>query len=230
MSYYGTVMNTSGLVAYWRLGEPSGTTVVDAFGTLDGTLTSGTLGTTGAIVGDSDTAYTFNGTTDVAIVLTHASIELTSGTLEFWFKTASAGAGFRGMVVKKSAWGVFLDDNVLKLYDWGGAAERVTAIDPTDDEWHHIALVFQSGVVNGTILYLDGVSVLTTTITVDSHIIDLTIAAGDTSPPEQRFAGSIDEVALYSSLLSPATVSYHYTAGSTASSEDDDFDNFVQLR
>src|SRR5579883_3400718 len=49
--------------AYWRMGESAGATVVDASGNgVNGTYVGGvTHGVPGAIVGDSDTATTFDG-------------------------------------------------------------------------------------------------------------------------------------------------------------------------
>jgi len=53
-------------VRYYRLGDSSGTTAVDSSGnSQDGTYTGGvTLGASGAIQGDADTAATFDGTDD----------------------------------------------------------------------------------------------------------------------------------------------------------------------
>lgn len=48
--------------AWYRLGESSGTTMTDSSGNAhDGSYTSVTLGTTGLIAGDTDTAATFSG-------------------------------------------------------------------------------------------------------------------------------------------------------------------------
>jgi hypothetical protein len=63
LTYAEQILATSGLVLYWRLGEPSGTNANDASpANLDGTYTSGTLGATGLITG-TDTAWTGNGST-----------------------------------------------------------------------------------------------------------------------------------------------------------------------
>src|SRR5207245_2849368 len=61
--YAGTVLNDNPL-GYWRLGEPGGTTLVDATSNhLDGSYSgTPTLGVTGALTGDPDTAASFNGT------------------------------------------------------------------------------------------------------------------------------------------------------------------------
>jgi hypothetical protein len=60
---YPTVAMRSNPVAYWRLGEPVGaTTAVDSSGNgLSGTYSSVTLGVTGALWSESDTAAAFSG-------------------------------------------------------------------------------------------------------------------------------------------------------------------------
>ena len=60
--YSGEVLNTPGLIDYWRLGESSGTSLADAEGTHPATAQGGvTLGTPGAIEADPNTAATFDG-------------------------------------------------------------------------------------------------------------------------------------------------------------------------
>ena len=62
-SYSSLVTGSPGLLAYWRLGETSGTTATDTTGTNNGSYVNGpALGSAGAIAGDPDTSVTFNGT------------------------------------------------------------------------------------------------------------------------------------------------------------------------
>ena len=52
-------------VAYWRLGESSGNVAVDETGNYNGTYVgTPTLGVDGLLVGDADTAVTFDGVND----------------------------------------------------------------------------------------------------------------------------------------------------------------------
>jgi len=63
--YAGAVLGTSGLQSYWRLGEPSGTTAVDATGNAPGSYAGGpALGARGALPLDPDTAVRFDGVDD----------------------------------------------------------------------------------------------------------------------------------------------------------------------
>ena len=60
--YAATVSSTPGLLAYWRLGESSGTTAVDELGAHNGTYVGGhTLGVPGALQGDANTAVGLDG-------------------------------------------------------------------------------------------------------------------------------------------------------------------------
>lgn len=77
-TYYDSVLNDSPN-GYWRLGEPSGTTATDETGTNNGTYSgSPTLGVTGAIPVDEDTAVTFDGTDDLLTINDSASLSATA--------------------------------------------------------------------------------------------------------------------------------------------------------
>ena len=61
-TYKNTVLGTPGLVSYWGLGDPVGsTTLADSAGTNAATNFGGVLGTSGAIFGDPTTAASFDG-------------------------------------------------------------------------------------------------------------------------------------------------------------------------
>jgi hypothetical protein len=73
-------------VAYWRLGEASGTVAADEMEANDGTYVNApTLGVAGALAGDVDTAVTLNGTTQHITAGTGAQIS-GSLTLACWVK------------------------------------------------------------------------------------------------------------------------------------------------
>src|SRR6266536_1475171 len=81
-------MSTSGLVSYWRLGETSGTAALDSKGTNTGTYQNGvTLGAAGALTNDSDTAASFNGSTNRVSLPALAAV--TNFTIEGWTNLAS---------------------------------------------------------------------------------------------------------------------------------------------
>ena len=114
--YSGAILTTSGLVAYWRLGEASGVTAVAAAGGVDAThVNSPTLGVAGATT-DGNTAVTYNGTTQYTrTILLRGLIgierpEPMAGTIqdvgdnvtmEAWVnRNGAAPGGWRGIVSK----------------------------------------------------------------------------------------------------------------------------------
>ena len=89
VSHYGdSVLDTAGLVDYWRMGEAAGPTFADAKGTSHATAFNGTtFGVAGAVTGDPDKAGRFDGVNDYA----KANVNLSgtsATTVEFWLKWA----------------------------------------------------------------------------------------------------------------------------------------------
>ncbi|MBI3985063.1 MAG: DUF2341 domain-containing protein [Candidatus Levybacteria bacterium] len=145
-----------------------------------------------------------------------SNLQIGTGTMEAWIKTSNAGSGYRGIVVKQSAYGFFLTDNVFTLYDWGAGAGRSSGVNLADGKWHHVAASFQSGVTNGTILYIDGVATLTTTMTVSNQTVSLSFGTGSGTANGQDFNGQIDEVKVYSYVRTSGQVVEDMNAGHPA--------------
>jgi hypothetical protein len=142
-----------------------------------------------------------------------ASTDLYTGSVFAWIKTSNAGSSYRGIVVKAGAYGMFLVDNSLALYDWSaGGGLRNSNVILNDNKWHLVGFTFQNGVSSGTKLYVDGVSVLTTTLTIDNQATALAIGMG-TNPTinGQDFTGAIDEVAIYNTALTAVDVAELYS-------------------
>lgn len=212
-AYSDLILGTSGLVAYWRLGESSGTTAFDEVGSLDGTNTGGVVGQTGALTGDADTCYQSTDANPMKIVIAnHASLQLNAGSVEVWFKTADAGASYRGLVAMENAYNIFLEANNIGWYDFGGGGMQGSGVDPTDDAWHHAVLVFDSGVSNGTKLYLDTAVILTGTLT-NAALTSPLVISGYNAGGTGRMPGFFDEVAVYNTKLSPTDIAAHYDLG-----------------
>ena len=76
---------------HWRLGETSGTTAYDQAGAADLTVGTGvTRGVAGALAGDANTAYSFNGTrTAIARHRRRRGRRRNTFTVEAWFQTTS---------------------------------------------------------------------------------------------------------------------------------------------
>jgi len=129
-------------------------------GSVNGTLINSPTFNTGTL--------TFNGSNQYVDFGNSSAVQQSSGTLSAWVRTSSPGAGFRGIIAKQGAYGLFYLDSVLAAYDWSSGTKS-TSINIADGNWKNVVMTYQSGVTNGTIIYLNGSSVLTTTITVNNQ-------------------------------------------------------------
>ena len=151
-------------VAYWRLGESTGTSAADEIGTSHGTYTSGyTLGQAGAI-SDPNTAVSLNGTTGrVVVPSTAAALNVTGNvSVEAWIKPGATQAvnarvpsRYNGTVVQY----LLAYDSSARLMRFvlDLTSGRVTAISTTelrDGLWHHLVGTWDGSTVR---LYVDGV-------------------------------------------------------------------------
>jgi hypothetical protein len=219
MSYSSEVLADSPYL-YWRLGESSGTTAADASGNgRTGTYSGGyTLGTTGLITGDSNTAVTFNGTT--ALVTASDTADLTAFTIEAWIK---AGSGTTGGIAGRDS---TVDASRIFYIDMNGTKPEVvvfkngttvgSVLGPTavnDNVRHHIV-----GTYDGTItrLYVDGVQVGTPSTTVSGALptANTAFVVGGRRSGAAEFNGVIDEVAYYTTALPSTRIAAHYAAAS----------------
>jgi hypothetical protein len=185
-SYSGTGLTANGLI-----------------GGIGGTLVNGTgFGTT------NNGFFIFDGTNDYINFGNSASVQQSSGTLSTWTKTVSAGSSFRGIFAKRLAYGLFYADNVLVAYDWGANTTRSTSINIADNTWKNVVMTYQSGVSSGTIIYLNGVSILTTTITISDQTSNL--FGGAEAVANQYAACQISSFNMYSRVLTAQEVLQNY--------------------
>lgn len=216
-NYRSTIMADSP-VAYYRLGESSGTTASDETGSYDATYTnSPTLGEAGAISGDSNTSVLL-ASNEYAEIDSNLSITAYPFTIEAWVKTtATADSTVGAFVVNTSNKKMFAlrVDSSGHAYTFARNTSGVLATGTTavnDGNWHHIVSVFAAS--NDRIIYVNGAAEGT-------HGASVTLPAinrfsigrmGDTSPGSY-FNGTVDEVAVYDAALSASTIAAHYTAG-----------------
>ena len=228
MSYSATVLADSP-VGYWRLGDASGTSAIDSSGnSITGTYTvatngSFTLGTTGLLAGDSDTAVTLTrgtsgGNGGYIDCTTNALLNVgDTFTLEAWIKLLAVDAnvytvfskGANGYCVRINAGTVqLLKDQVAAI------VSSTTAI--ADTNTHHIVATKAGATVK---MYLDGVDVTgtVTNATCATTTVSMKIGTDWTSGLIAQNTGNfvIDEAAVYATALSSTRVSAHYTAGTT---------------
>lgn len=191
------------------MGDSSDTVMVDATGNADGTyVNTPTLGTTGLIVNDVDTAVDFNGTDQYA---TAPTIAITSEiTLECWFKTDSAaGSGTGAFLVAKTQsggngydWGIFETNGRNISFHVNTTTNGVNSVSIPDTEIitgtpYHIV-----GTYDGVTLrvYLNGVEYTSSAVSdtiVSTGSYGLVIGVRNDAS-FNYFDGTIDEVAMES--------------------------------
>ncbi|MHA6669450.1 PKD domain-containing protein [Homoserinimonas sp. A447] len=219
---------------YYRLGESSGSTVVNWAGpTANVTQTANTnaqvnatagsgvsRGVGGAIAGDSNTASRFNGTSSGRAVSSQQTWTDDSMTVEAWFRTSISsgkilGFGNSGSVTGNSSSSA--QDRSLYLnggrVNWSVFDTQTRTLQSgtgyNNNQWHHAV-----GTLNedGMRLYVDGTLVASNGSTdYGRGFWGYWKVGGDTTPAgNQNFTGDLDEVAIYKTALSAGQVSQHY--------------------
>jgi hypothetical protein len=180
---------------------------------INSSYTSGNAASAGTVIG-GETTYSIllNGTNQDGRLSNALYYAYNTGTVEAWIRIPVSGAGssYRGIITKPFAYGLFLLDNILVSYDWGASPSgepRTTSIALNDNTWHHVALSFNSGVTNGSKIYIDGVLRLTTTITVSSQ--GTAMYLGNNSAP-QYMNGFISNVRIWDVVLTDAYIASNY--------------------
>lgn len=221
-TYRDTVV-ADGPVAYWRLGESSGSTAVDEMGAHDATYNnSPTLGTTGALANSSDTAATFVRSSSQWVEASdHADLDFTGDfSVEFWMKQAFSA--FFHIIVAKSdsaadrGWLIYTasSGNVVKFDGRDGTATYHAndgTVNVEDDQWHHVVCVREG---SNWKIFVDGALDISNSKGTGSmaNSQPLTIGRRYVDGPEY-YEGDLDEVAVYNYALSATKILNHYEIG-----------------
>ncbi|MCY0904971.1 LamG-like jellyroll fold domain-containing protein [Arthrobacter sp. H14-L1] len=226
LSAYAQGVLQDGASAYWRLGEPSGSTAIDWAGWSDAALGSGvTRGAAGAVIGDSNTASSFNGT-NAGYGATQTIVQgPDTFTTEAWFKTTSNRGG-KIIGFGNSATGdsgsydrhVYMDNSgklIFGVYT-GNTQTLQSASNYNDGQWHQVVASMGS---NGMSLYIDGKRIgQRADVTSGQSYSGGWRIGGDnlngwpSQPASSYFSGDLDEVAVYPTVLSLSQVQNHYQA------------------
>jgi len=175
----------------------------EAFGSVGMLSTQKADGTTGDV-------YQFNDTGATGVKMPYDSrLNLNKGTVSVWVKTFGKSQ-YQFIVAKNYAWGIRLKNNQLHIYDYITGIAQSAGPNLNDGLWHHLVLSFESGVTNGTNLYVDGVNVLTTTHHVQNHNVQVTVGTADPSGSWHNVNGLVENVAIFDDILTPEEVSYLY--------------------
>lgn len=235
-SGYAATVTADHPVAYWRLGEASGPTALDSWGTNNGTYHGlETFGLPGAIGGDPNTSVDFSGDGSSLVKVPYSS-DLNGGrdpngswTVECWVRpdldAASEGAAFAVPVAsvnlnqnrsgyffleQSDGWQFRLGNSGGYLPGWNGAAGSVGGA-PQSNTWYHLVGAYDGAAGSGYI-YVNGVQVKSNAVSGLAQNTAATFNIGDRGDGAP-FTGRIGEVAVYTGVLPANRIQAHYAAG-----------------
>jgi hypothetical protein len=207
--------------AYYRMGETSGVTCVDAIGDLDGTY-GGTyaLGAPGGVSDTTDTAVTFGpGNAGTVFADIHEFEGTNAFSLEAWVNVTNP-THFNNFVAKYAeptiATGYVLFARETKLtFARGVTQANQTLVEY--DAFEANRFVHVVGTYDGTTmrLYVDGVlqGEKESAIVLPDQTVGFTIGSANGTIFSAPMEGVIDEVAIYAGALPPARVNAHFLVG-----------------
>jgi N,N-dimethylformamidase beta subunit-like, C-terminal/Concanavalin A-like lectin/glucanases superfamily/PKD domain len=228
-TYSAAILATPGLVHYYRLDEAAGPTIHDGKGSSGGTVSGGSFGLEGAIAGEADTALGFNGTSDSGAIPLNLS-ETSQLSVEFWLKWNSY-ANNDSLAMEftpnfnENSGGLLIDPDAPELggsfgvgIGTGASRNSIYFPRPTAGVWHHYVFVLNSTAAAGAQItpYVDGQPVTFTqgaTGTGAGPFANSTLYLMSRDGSALFGAGTLDELAIYNTSLSAATVAAHYADG-----------------
>lgn len=162
---------------------------------------------------ETDSALSMNGGTQAQYASVATSKVLPDApaspfTLEVWVNPTgggtifSQGSGSNRFYIKRTS------GNLMYYRDGGGLSAEQTCGALPVNQWTHISLTWNGS--NTYICYMNAIPVLATTVTVGATTIGGTIAVGaysaNLATTSEYFQGQIDEVRIYSTAHSTATI------------------------
>lgn len=233
MAYSDEVLADSPLL-YWRLGESAGTTAEDTTANnRDGTYAGSgvTYSQAGALVGDANTAVTFNGTAGEVRTAAAVSPGTNIVTLECWANFPSFNNTddllFETSVNYNITDESFICDPCGNEGSWqinmrgtAGAGGSYLFTRPSTGVFHHYVFVYdKSTTTKRFVVYVDtvvqsltvGSTPSITTGNFGNHVLYVGSRAGTSL----FLNATVDEVAFYAGELSASRVTAHYLAGIT---------------
>lgn len=234
MSYASTILGDSPL-RYWRLGDPSGTTMVDETGNQDGTYhNTPTLGEPSLLPsGEGNSARFTAASSEYADVIDSVSTRLTTYTIECWVKQATWG---QQTIIEAYPNGASQRTNNVFFGGVGGTAPTGTIsgavagnndvgvlVDVSDTppalETHYVVFTLEySGGTTTAQLYIDCALVVTDTASISSPDVNATEwligkDAGFGGTWHQDYLDAwVQELAIYDYVLTDLHVDRHCEA------------------
>ncbi len=214
----------SNLLHYWTLDELSGSSYTDQMGSTSATCSSCPT----AVPGKINVAKDFDRIDDAVSVNNDGSYNwgtASSFSIEFWMNQGTGCAGAsqpnNEVIVGRAGAGWWIgimcepggNSGKLRCYFQGTDIYSTQVV--SDGEWHHIVFVRDNSAGRWR-LYVDGSLDQSVSGSGHSFVASDPLSLGwfnGPDPGKYRFAGVLDELALYDGVLSEGTVTMHYNAG-----------------
>jgi Concanavalin A-like lectin/glucanases superfamily len=202
-----------GPLSNWKLDENTGSDTYDEMDAEnDGTISGATWAS-----GKSGNALTFDGTDDGVNFGDVLDMGTNDRSISLWFKTTTNDGTYRALLSKGYSTTnnqhaiSLLNGKIYCLMDVSGTDRVInTGVTVNDGNWHHLAITIKR--TDKMKLYLDGVEKTSVNISADSAV-----DAQDTrgfylgrSHSGQYFNGSIDEVKIFSGVISEQEIYDEY--------------------
>jgi hypothetical protein len=226
-----------GMIAYWELEESDGP-YLDSYGDHDGDDTGTAPIQVAGKFGNGQEFDFATGEPPVAInpgidIPSHADFDWgtdDSFSIEFWVKPEvdACASHSRVMVGRDDGTGIqwwigcsgLSGQATFQLDDSANVRVTVKGVSITDGAWHHIVAIRDAN-ADMNYLYVDNVanSMTANTYTGDfAAVVDANVNIGwidhrTDSPNIHRFAGVVDEVAIYNKALTAGEIAYHFSGG-----------------
>jgi hypothetical protein len=215
LSYAGLVAGRPGQLAHWRLGEASGTVAGDAAGSYTGSYVNGpALGSAGAIAADPNTSVTFNGSSQR--VTLPALPSAGDFSIEGWTYLTNGSVTNNTLYGGNGTVRLLARPGTGPTAAYGGVTLNGTeyALQPLNpvsnlNTWVYWVLTRQGGTLT---LYRDGVQIGQRTDLPATATANISGYIASQSNNLYYLTGGIDDVAIYSSALTPTAIASHYQA------------------
>lgn len=199
----------SGLAAYFKMNEGTGTSVNDA-GTNSntGTLTNGPVWRISGCFAGPGKALDFDGSNDYVTIPSDAGLTTSQFTVEFWMKMKATTGTYAGIIDRgrnssKNWYFLTIQNSLGGMFGIGkGSSNSEIWFGINDTKWHHIA-----GTYDGTTasLYLDGM--LQSTITVSMSTADKAINLGKWTDLSSNYSNVVlDELRIWNNARSGSDI------------------------
>ena len=230
---YPSVVLADAPIAYWRLGEASGSVAHDYVGGNDGKYVGATLGAPGYSTADADTAIGLSGVANTYVGnISGANINFPGTAAEFsveaWVKGPATQTDGAGIVVKGTGnnggtateqFALAISGGKYTFYTRGNnnSLYAATAGVGPNTTWQHVVGVYD-GTGGSISLYVDGQllgngSPRPAGVRVSTAVVSIGSERSGVAPDyDLTFNGSIDEVAIYNTALSANQVLTHFTS------------------